>query len=205
VGSEANFGQNFEGRLAFTIQRGGKELAKLRYLSRGTAARFQYDHGKLSNGSIDVLFDAKTATRLFDEKRNYYTIESAKIHRDDENDGSVEKESSGQRKSIQGMVCTEYRIKQENGIVAEACLRGLPGGSFETDAFEALTKLDIPPWLENVMQDKLMPLSARVHDGKGNTLYTVELEQYGPEPVSALEVQVPANFQRVDVPADLAD
>ena len=62
---------------------------------------------------------------------------------------------------------------------------------------ETLSKLDVPPWVEHLLLNKLVPLRAVARDAGGQQRYSVELIEYSPGPVDPSLLALPSNYRAV--------
>jgi hypothetical protein len=107
----------------------------------------------------------------------------------------VHLEKSGERSSIEGVMCEAVSL-QQGPIHVDACVSGLPG-EFDVDKFEAATGIDVPAWAEQLLKQQLLPLRATARDEHGRELYRLELTEYSAGPVDRDLLSIPANYRQI--------
>jgi len=103
-------------------------------------------------------------------------------------------EQTSDRTMLAGLACYRWRLKAGPQTV-ETCVRGLPG-AIDSDKLETLLDIDVPAWVEKLIEDNYLPVSATVSEN-GRELYRLELLQYSPDAVPENELSVPANYQKI--------
>lgn len=191
-------GRGFQGMLAVRIRQAGGRSQDLRYLSLGNTARLQLDSAgdAASRGSAPVHFDAliwgESISLLDHQRRTIRTHPLQQIRPKSEAEAPVTIRRTGERTSLQGVFCERFEMQQGEQRI-EACAAGLPG-TFAVDELEAVSGLDVPPWVEQLLKEELMPLRASVRDAAGKEQYSLELMQYAPGPVDSSMLSVPENY-----------
>jgi hypothetical protein len=187
---DENMGRNFEGRLQFKVV-GLAQPLEIRYLSRAERGRLQIDR---PGSSFDVIFAGDQALVLDNARKGYRAFDLNKVDEKSEPEQKVDIERTSDRKEISGLLCYPWKLSSGNQKI-EACVRGLPG-PFDTDKLETLSHLDIPAWVEELIDKKYLPIQATVTEGD-RKLYELQLVQYSPDQVPESELSVPANYQKL--------
>jgi hypothetical protein len=65
----------------------------------------------------------------------------------------------------------------------------------DTDKLETLSGMNLPAWVEKLLSDGYLPITATVSEG-GQKRYALEVVQYSPDEVPENELTVPANYQK---------
>ncbi len=189
---DENMGRGFQGALELRLSdaRGPRAL---RYLAKGNTARFQLD-GVKGGAGIDALLWGENVSLLDNRSRTYHTRALEEIdapasapHPD------VNVQKTGERLTMQGVICERYQIS-EGPQKIDACVMAVPG-EIDVAKFEALTRLDVPAWVERLLNEDLFPLSAKVTDAAGKEMYRLELVTYSPGPVSDAELSLPTDYK----------
>lgn len=188
---DQNMGRNFEGRLQLRVN-GLRGPLAIRYLSRGDRGRLQID--RPGAASFDAIFAGDQAIVLDHTHRRYRTYDLNTVAPRAEATQDVQVERATDRREMSGLLCYPWRLSSGRQKV-EACVRGLPG-PFDTDKLETLSNLDLPAWLERLLSERYLPISATVTED-GRRVYDVEILQYSPDEVSENELSVPENYQKL--------
>ncbi len=196
---DQNMGRGFQGTLAVRVQSANGRSQDIRYLNLGNTARLQLDApGDARPQGAPVHFDAliwgESISVLDHQRRTVQTVPLAQISPKDEGDTPVTINRTGERTSLQGVFCERFEVEQGEQRI-EACVAGLPG-TFAVDELEAVSGLDVPAWVEQLLKEELMPLQARARDRAGKELYSLELMQYAPGPVDTKLLGVPENYSK---------
>lgn len=194
---EQNMGRGFQGSLALRIHRADGRIQDLRYLSLGNTARLQVDaRGDARRASAPVHFDAliwgESISLMDHQRRSVRTVALQELRPASEPETPVTIRRTGERTSLRGVFCERFELQQGEQHI-DACVAGLPG-TFAVDELEAVSGLDVPAWVEQLLKEELMPLRASVRDGAGKEQYSLELMQYAPGPVDQSLLQVPENY-----------
>jgi hypothetical protein len=189
---DENMGRGFQGTLELRVSdaRGARAL---RYLAKGNTARFQLDGAKGGPG-IDALLWGENVSLLDHRSRTYHTRALDDVNAPagaPEPDVKVQK--TGERVTMQGVMCERYLIS-EGPQKIDACVTAVPG-EIDVAKFEALSRMDVPAWVEGLLDEDLFPLTARVNDAAGKELYRLELVTYSPGPVADAELALPSNYK----------
>jgi len=194
-----NMGRGFQGSLELQA-RSPAGTRGLHYMTRGNKARLQVDslHGK---GGFDALVWDENISVLDNAHQTYRTFALAAVQPKDGPDTQVVVKKTGERTSLQGVLCERYEMT-EGPLHISACVSGLPG-SFAVDKFEAISGLDVPAWVEQLLKDELLPLQASARDTQGREVYTLELIQYSAGPVDPALLALPQSYRKQDANADL--
>jgi len=197
---QQNMGRGFQGKLALALSKSGGAQEQLRFLSLGNTARLQIDaSGQAQAGPpprhLDVLFWGEQLSLLDHEQRTARTLSLQQIRPSEEPEAHVELRKTGERSSIQGVICEAVSL-QDGPVHVDACAGGLPG-EFDVDKFEAATGLDVPAWAETLLKQQLLPLRALARDEHGRELYRLELTEYSAGPVDRELLSVPANYRPI--------
>ena len=188
-------GRGFQGTLALRLHQ-ASSAHDLRYQAYGNTARLQLDAlEKPVGGKAPFHFDAliwdQSLSLIDHERRSVRTMPLAEIQATQATGGaSIEK--TGERVSIQGVFCERYHL-QDGPLRVDACVSALPS-AFDVGKFETVSGLDVPPWLEQLLLDKLVPLRAVARDAGGER-YSIELIEYSPGPVDASLLVLPSNYR----------
>jgi hypothetical protein len=187
---DENMGRGFQGRLAMRIRAPSGERT-LRYQTRGNRARLQVDApgdsaaaGAQSPGvgtNFDALIWDQSISTLNHERKSYQTVALDDVKANAKPDADVKIQKTGERSSLSGVTCERYEMTQGE-LKISACVSAVPG-SFDVGKFETLSQVDVPPWAEQLLEDDLLPLQAKVTDAGGRELYSLELIEYSPGPV----------------------
>jgi hypothetical protein len=189
---DENMGRNFEGRLQLKITGPSRPL-ELRYLSHGERGRLQIDRPDAGTPGFDAIFAGDQALVLDHAKRRYSVLDLDDVPKKQEPSVDVKVERASDRRELSGLLCYPWQLSAGNQKV-DACVRGLPG-NFDADKLETLSGLDVPAWVEKLIDDDYLPIAATVTEN-GREKYKLELVQYSPQPVPENELTVPANYQR---------
>jgi hypothetical protein len=200
-------GRGFQGtlKLALTTKQGERTLS---YLARGNSARLQIDNRE-STGAQRAQPDRSPPSRNFDaliwddkvsvlehERRAYRTILLDAVQPMKEPTADVEVKRTGERVSLEGVICERYELSQ-GPLRISACVSPLPG-PFDVSKLEALSNIDVPPWAERLLDEKMLPLTATVKDAEQRELYALRLVEYSAEAVDAALLAIPADYQPLD-------
>lgn len=190
-------GRGFQGVIALRIRRAGGQTQDLRYLNLGNTARLQLDtQGDVPRQGAPVHFDAliwgESISLLDHQRRSVRTVPLQELRPKSEAEMDISIQRTGERSSQQGVFCERFELKQGEQRI-DACVAGLPG-NVAVDELEAVSGLDVPPWVEQLLKEEQMPLSASVRDAAGKELYSLELMQYAPGPVDSSLLSVPQNY-----------
>ena len=188
-----NMGRNFEGRLHWRVQ-GISHPLEVTYMSRGERGRLQIDRPGAGAAAFDAIFAGDQAIVLDHAKRRYRSYDLNKVDERKEPNSDVDIERTSDRRELSGLLCYPWRLSVGAQKI-EACVRGLPG-PFNSDKLETLSGLDVPAWVEKVVGDGYLPVSATVTEN-GRELYKLELVQYSPQEVPENELSVPSNYQKL--------
>jgi hypothetical protein len=189
---------NFEGRAHVVLKRPEGEV-DLTLISKDQRSRLQVNDSKHPERRLDLVFDDDQAAVLLNDKKQYFNVDLDKLKEKPEESIEVrETSSSGDaRKTVRGLNCNIKELTQP-GQKISACVLGLPNG-FDADDFEALTGIDLPPWVEYLFERDLWPVTATVRDEAGKDLYSVEVLDYTSRPLpEAQELAVPPDFARIE-------
>jgi hypothetical protein len=195
-----NMGRGFQGKLALRLTKSDGTQQQMRFLSLGNTARLQVDSLEQPRPTthpihLDVLFWGEQLSLLDNEQRTARTLPLQQIRPTEEATTPVELKKSGDRGTLQGVVCEAVSL-QQGPIRVEACVSSLPG-EFEVDKFEAATGLDVPAWAETLLKEELLPLRATARDEQGREIYRLELTEYSAGPVDRELLSVPANYRQI--------
>ncbi len=198
-----HMGRGFQGPLVLRVRTPDGGSDDLRYLSLGNTARLQLDRAASSERRtparhLDALIWGESVSLLDHQQRTLRTFPLRQIRPRPEPAVDVEIESTGERRSLQGVFC-ERTLIQQGPLNIDACVSALPG-TFDVDKLEAVSGLDVPAWVEALVKDQLLPLEARVTEGQGRLRYALELMQYAPGPIDPELIEVPDNYRRVAEP-----
>lgn len=188
----------FEGRASARLTRPGGTV-ELRVLSRGDRVRIQVSEEDHPEQALDLLFDDDRAAALLNDKKEYFDVDLDDIDVDSADRAEVTMTASTEdvRQRVRGLTCNPRELSQPGQKIA-ACVLGLPN-SFDARAFEALSGIDIPAWVEYLFERDLWPVTARVTDEQGKVLYNLELVEYTSRPLPGrAELTIPADFKRVE-------
>jgi Domain of unknown function (DUF4412) len=191
-------GRGFQGTLLLRLHQGTSEH-DLRYQAHGNTARLQLDAlDKPPAGKAAFHFDAliwdQNISLLDHDKRSVRTVPLREIHATPPA-GEVSIRKTGERVAIQGVFCEPYEMR-DGPLHINACVSALPS-AFDVGKFEAVSKFDVPPWVERLLVDKLVPLRAVARDAGGQERYSVELIEYSPGPVDPNLLALPSNYRAV--------
>jgi len=191
-------GRGFQGTLALRLHQGSGEH-DLRYQAYGNTARLQLDALRApANGQAPFHFDAliwdQNLSLIDHEQRSVRTLPLAEVRATAAKGGASLRET-GERVAIQGVFCEGYEV-QEGPLQIDACVGALPN-AFDVGKFETLSGLDVPPWLEQLLLDKRVPLRAVARDAGGHERYSIELIEYTPGPVDPSLLVVPNNYRNI--------
>lgn len=191
-------GRGFQGTLLLRLHQGSREH-DLRYQAYGNTARLQLDAlDKPPAGKPAFHFDAliwdQNISLLDHEQRSVRTVPLSEIHAT-EPAGEVSIRKTGERMAIQGVFCEPYEM-QDGPLRIDACVSALPS-AFDVGKLESVSGLDVPPWVERLLLDKLVPLRAEARDASGQQRYSIELIEYSPGPVDPSLLALPSNYRAV--------
>jgi hypothetical protein len=200
-------GRGFQGtfKLAVTTKQGERTLT---YLARGNSARLQVDqgtgaatprrggNGSPASGNFDALIWDDKLSILDHERRVYRTSSLDAVQPVEEPEPDVELKRTGERVSLEGVICERYELSQ-GPLRISACVSALPG-PFDVDKLEALSNIDVPPWAERLLDEKMLPLSASVKDAEQRELYALRLLEYSAQPVDPTLLAIPADYRPLD-------
>lgn len=196
---DENMGRGFQGSLAMRLRAPSGERT-LRYQTRGNRARLQVDApsgGAKQGPGVRKTFDAliwdQSISTLNHESKTYRTMALDDVKERSEPDLDVKVQKTGERSSLSGVTCERYEITQGE-LEVSACVSALPG-SFDVGKFESLSRVDVPPWAEQLLEDDMLPLQAKVTDAGGRELYSLELIEYSPGPVDEAMLALPPNYR----------
>jgi hypothetical protein len=197
---QQDMGRRFQGKLALRLTDSSGAQQQLRFLSLGNTARLQIDplpraQAPAHARHVDVLFWGEQLSLLDHEQRTARTLPLQQIRPTEEPETPVEVKKSGERSTIEGVVCEAVSL-QQGPIHVDACVSGLPG-EFDVDRFEAAANVDVPPWAEQLLKQELLPLRAIARDAQGRELYRLELTEYSAGPVDRELLSVPANYRQI--------
>lgn len=187
-----DMGRGFQGALQLRVRSANTERG-LRFFASGNKARIQIDGAQDKN--FDALVWADQITTFDHERKIYTTVALDGLEPADEAKVDVAREPVGERQTLQGVVCQPYRLEQKPYTI-DTCVSGVPG-DFDVDKFETVSAIDVPPWVESLLAEHLLPIQATVREGT-RELYRVELIQYSPAPIDAATLSVPESYQRRD-------
>jgi hypothetical protein len=198
---QEDMGRGFQGTLALRLHQASR-AHDLRYQAYGNTARLQLDAlDEPAAGEAPFHFDAliwdQNLSLIDHQQRSVRTLPLAEIKatqatgRASIENASIKK--TGERVSIQGVFCERYDV-QDGPLRIDACVSALPS-AFDVGKFEAVSGLDVPPWLEQLLLDKLVPLRAVARDAGGQQRYSIELLEYSPGPVDPALLVVPSNYR----------
>ncbi|HKO92339.1 MAG TPA: DUF4412 domain-containing protein [Polyangiaceae bacterium] len=198
ISPQEEMGRGFQGTLALRLHQASGDH-DLRYQAYGNTARLQLDALQApANGKAPFHFDAliwdQSLSLIDHEQRSVRTLPLAEI-RASEATGSASLRETGERVAIQGVFCEGYEV-QDGALQIEACVSALPN-AFDVGKFETVSGLDVPPWLEQLLLDKRVPLRAVARDAGGQQRYSIELIQYTPGPVDPSLLVVPDNYRKM--------
>ena len=189
---------NFEGRAHVVLKRPEGQV-DIKVISKDQRSRLQVDDSKHPERRLDLVFDDDQAAVLLNDKKQYFNVDLDKLKDKPEASAEVHEESSSgdARKTVHGLNCNLKELTQP-GQKISACVLGLPNG-FDADDFEALTGIDLPPWVEYLFERDLWPVTATVRDESGKDLYSVEVLDYTSRPLPPPEeLAVPPDFARIE-------
>jgi hypothetical protein len=194
---DENMGRGFQGKLAMRLQSAGGQH-DLRYMSLGNTARLQIDAVEDPRRPapplhFDALIWGESISLLDHQQRTVRTLPLRQISPSEEPSSHVETRRTGERRSIQGVFCEAYQLRQ-GSVRVDACVGALPG-AFDVDKFESVSGIDVPPWAEQLLKQELLPLRAVARDAQGRELYRLELVEYSAGPVARDLLVVPANYR----------
>jgi hypothetical protein len=202
-----NMGRGFQGtlKLAVTTKQGERTLS---YLARGNSARLQVDNGRGAGtprdrldrsqprGNFDALIWDDKLSVLDHERRAYRTTLLDAVQAVEEPAPKVELKRTGERISLEGVICERYELTQ-GPLQISACVSPLPG-PFDVDKLEALSNIDVPPWAERLLDEKMLPLSASVKDAEQHELYALRLVEYSAVPVDPTLLAIPSDYSPLE-------
>jgi hypothetical protein len=188
---------NFEGRAHVVLKR-PEGAIDIRLISRDRRSRLQVDDPRHPERRLDLIFDQDRAAVLSSERKEYFEVDLGDLDEKPERAKDVEETSSADdvREVVQGLNCNPRELTQP-GQKISACVLGLPN-EFDAGSFQALTGVDLPPWIEYLVERDLWPVRATVRDESGKELYSLEVVDYRSEPrPPAEELAIPQDFKRV--------
>jgi len=193
---QEDMGRGFQGTLALRLHQASSEH-DLRYQALGNTARLQLDAleqpaAEKAPFHFDALIWDQSLSVIDHEQRSVRTLPLAEIQTTPAR-GEASIEKTGERVSIQGVFCERYDVR-EGPLRIDACVSALPS-AFDVGKFETLSGLDVPPWIEQLLLDKLVPLRAVARDAGGQQRYSIELIEYSPGPVDASLLKLPSNYR----------
>jgi hypothetical protein len=189
---------NFEGRAHVIVKR-PEGPVDIKVISRDQRSRLQVDDAKHPERRLDLIFDDERAGVVFNDRKQYFDVNLDDLKEKPERATEVRQTSSSDdvRKVVHGLNCNPRELTQP-GQKISACVLGLPN-EFDAGSFQALTGIELPPWIEYLLERDLWPVTATVRDEAGKELYTVEVVDYTSRPLPAVEeLSIPANFTRVE-------
>ncbi len=187
-----NMGRGFQGALQLRV-RGAEGERGLRFFASGNKARIQIDGAEGAN--FDALVWDDQITTFDHERKSYTTVALDGIRAADEADVDVKREPTGERQTLQGVVCQPYRLEQKPYAI-DTCVSGVPG-DFDVDKFETVSAIDVPAWAESLLAEHLLPIQATVREG-AREVYRIDLIQYSPPPIDVATLSVPDAYERRD-------
>jgi hypothetical protein len=190
--------QNFEGRTRLVLKRPEGQV-DIAFLSKGQRSRLQVEDSKRPERRLDLIFDDDRGAVLLNDRKQYFDVELDKLEEKPEAKSEVQQVTSTEdtRKVVHGLNCNMKELTQP-GQKISACVLGVPG-EIDADEFEALTGIDLPPWVEYLFERDLWPVTATVRDDSGKVLYTLEVLDYTSRPLpEAQELGIPPNFTRIE-------
>lgn len=188
----------FEGRAHVVLKR-PEGAIDIRLISRDRRSRLQVDDPRHPERRLDLIFDQDRAAVLSGERKQYFEVDLDDLDEEPERAKDVEQTSSSDdvRKVVHGLNCNPRELTQP-GQKISACVLGLPN-EFDAGSFQALTGIDLPPWIEFLVERDLWPVTATVRDDSGKELYSLEVVDYRSQPLpSAEELAIPRDFKRVE-------
>ncbi len=189
---------NFEGRARVLLKRPEGPI-EITLLSRDQRSRLQVDDSKHPERNLDLVFDDDRAAVVLNDRKQYFDVDLDKLEKKSDETSDVRQTSSTDdvRKVVHGLNCNPRELTQP-GQKISACVLGLPNG-FGAESFQALTGIDLPAWVEYLLERDLWPVTATVRDDSGKELYSVEVVDYTSRPLPAVEeLAIPTNFSRVE-------
>jgi hypothetical protein len=190
---EENMGRNFEGRLQWRVVGLQPEL-NISYLSRGERGRLQLDRPGSGEAGFDAIFAGDQVLVLDHAHHRFRRQDLNRVPKKSEPNVPVTVERTTDRRQQSGLLCYPWQLTSGTQKI-EACVRGMPG-PFDTDKLETLSGKDIPAWVEDLAEQRYLPIVATVSDG-GRKLYELTLVQYSPDEVPENELSVPANYTQM--------
>jgi hypothetical protein len=201
---DENMGRGFQGtlKLALTTKQGERTLS---YLARGNSARLQVDNRESTGAqrrpspppdNFDALIWDDKVSVLDHERRAYRTTLLEAVQPRKEPAADLELKRTGERVSLAGVFCERYELSQ-GPLRISACVSPLPG-PFDVGKLEALSDIDVPPWAERLLDEKMLPLTATVRDAEQRELYTLRLLEYSAQPVDPALLAIPSNYRPLE-------
>jgi hypothetical protein len=189
-----NMGRSFQGRMRFAVERAAQPPKTLTYMSQGNASRVQFDFG---SKPVDVLFLGEQLIAYEHGTTSYRAFSLDALNGETGEDKAAEAQPApkGERRTVQGVVCDDMQIDRAD-VRVQACVAALPG-SVNIDKFEAATGANVPEWLEGLLENEQLPLTASVRSTNGEEQYRVMLEEYSPGPLDAALFAIPSNYKRL--------
>jgi hypothetical protein len=189
--TDENMGRSFQGVIELRLKaRAGQERG-LRYLARGNVARLQVD-GVGGKGAFDALLWGENISVIDNARDTYRSFDLDSIETSNE-ERRVSIDKTGDRRMLAGVGCERYEINDGPTHIS-ACVTAL-AGTFSADKLEALSQLDVPGWVEELLAQQLMPLEATARDASGRELYSLELVRYAAGPVDDSMLALPSNYR----------
>lgn len=188
---EDNMARHFQGSFRLRVKGpdGAREVA---YFARGNTARIQLEGvGK----PLDALVWERKMSVIDHDRKTYVTSPLDDLKTAEEADVEVDEAPTGERVVLRGVVCERTNVTQGAQRI-EACVGGLPG-EIDIDEVETVSGIDVPAWVEELIDEDKLPLQAEVREGD-RTLYTVELLEYSPEPVPDTVLRLPEGYRARD-------
>lgn len=186
-------GRSFQGVVDLRLSAPRGAARRLRYLSQGNEARLQIDGAYGQSGFDAVIWGEKIAV-LDHERRTYRTHELDTLRTAGE-DGEVRIEPTGERRLLSGVPCERHEI-DDGPVHISACVTAL-AGTFAPDKLEAISDVNVPAWVEELLRRQLFPLQASATGAGGRPLYSLELVRYAAGPIDEAMVAVPSNYREV--------
>ena len=199
--SSNEMGRGFQGILNVQM-RAPSGRHSLRYLTRGNTARLQADRLEgnappaQAGSNLDVMIWDKNISILDHQQRTHRTSKLEHVKPADEPDSSIEIRKTGERIGILGVICERYQIT-DGPLRISACVSAFPG-TFDVDKFETVSGVDVPAWVERLLEEQTLPLRASVADVQGHELYSLELVEYSPGPVDDSMLTLPSAYHSAE-------
>lgn len=191
-------GEGFEGRISMRLA--GDEPATIQYAAKGDKVKVELRRapGDVREGVSAIIDRSEKKISLLNQTdKKYAEIDVDRVYQQArERAKNVELVRTGEKKTISGIQCENWTLTDGDRKVT-ACVAKGPA-YFDPAALEGAVDIELPAWVERIVEAGHFPLSVTITDASGKTMTAGEVVEWTEGEVEEGDLQVPEGYQKVD-------